>query len=187
MKEQLLIAWKQKYERIQWELEDNQKKLENVIKRQNDLLKNIYRPIVQVLISLFLLLCLWLLRDSIMFMFYELFCAVILGLAAAAVIYFGYRFMKAVRFCAWHRRKWDPVTYPKPEIVKSNYPTHIPPNYYAERICIEWLLRQYNDALGNMLALRQKIENAEEEDLESLVQELENILIYERVGRARNF
>lgn len=55
MKEQLLIAWKQKYERIQWELEDNQKKLENVEKRKKAL---IYDLVFQFCFAIFCFL-LW--------------------------------------------------------------------------------------------------------------------------------
>ncbi len=33
------------------------------------------------------------------------------------------------------------MEYPKPEKVKSNYLVHMPPNYYAERECIDCLLK----------------------------------------------
>ncbi len=186
MREKLLVEWKQKYERIQWELGDNERKLENVIKRQKKLPGNVFYPVAMTFIGFLLVFCLWCFRDGIMFMFYPFYLAAVFGLAIATVAINGYRFIKEIRRYLWHVRKWDSVTYPKPETVRSNYPLHIPPNYYAEHVCIEWLLHQYTDAAMKLIALRRKIENTPEQDLEPLQKELDAIVIYERVGRTRD-
>ncbi len=103
----------------------------------------------------------------------------------AAVVYNGYQLIKRIKCCLFHNKKWGPVEYPKPEIIRSNYSTHIPPDYYSERRCIEWLLHQYNVEIMKMIALRRKIENTPEQDLAPFQKEIENIVIYQRVGRAR--
>lgn len=190
MKEKLLFDWKQKYERIQWELKDNDKKLEKVIKRQKDLVDDILFQIgfmvVTFLVMSFLVKCRefvggWLFGYA----FYPLYILVIGGFIIASVIYNISQLVKRIKRYRFHAKKIDSLEYPNPETVDSNYPLHIPPNYYAERKCIEWLLHQYTQETMQLIAIRRKIENTSEQDLEPFWEELDRIVIYERVGCAK--
>lgn len=190
MKEKLLFDWKQKYERIQWELKDNEKKLENVMKRRKMLFGNFLFQIFFCFSCVMLLFFMWQFRETVSYIeygaFYPFYLAAIYGLLIAAIIYNGYQFGKQMKKYFYHTVKLRPVEYPKPEMAGSNYPTHIPLNYYEERACIEWLLHQYTEMAGKLIALRRKIENTPEQNLEPLREELESIMIYERVGRAKS-
>lgn len=121
MKEQLLIAWKQKYERVQWELGDNQKKLENVEKRKKELI-----------------------YDLVFQFSFAIFCFLLL-------------------YC----------------IAVNRYEIN------AEQACIEWLLHEYAEDMKKLIVIKRKIEETPEQNLDPLWKELESIVFYERVGRAR--
>lgn len=190
MKEKLLFDWKQKYERIQWELKDNDKKLEKVINRQKNLVGDIIFQIgfmvVSFLVMSFLVNCReyvggWLFGYA----FYPLYILVVGGFIVGIVIYNISQLVKRIKRYRFHVRQGDDLKYPKPETVDSNYPLHIPSNYYAERKCIEWLLHQYTEETMQLIALRRKIENTPEQNLEPLWEELDCIVIYERVGCAK--
>lgn len=193
MKEKLLFAWKQKYERIQWELEDNLKKLENVKKRKRELIYDLVFQFFFAVICFLILFCITVNRYEITVnagyffaegFYYILVMFLIIG-AIAAVIYNTHQIIKKIKRYLWHVMKWDLVEYPKPENVRSNYPTHIPLNYFAEQACIEWLLHEYAEDMKKLTALKRKIEDTPEQNLEPLWKELEDIVFYERVGRAR--
>ncbi|MDE6567519.1 MAG: hypothetical protein K2K70_07285 [Lachnospiraceae bacterium] len=193
MKERLLIAWKQKYERIQWELEDNLKKLENVEKRKRELIYDLVFQFFFAVFCFLLLYCITVNRYAITVeagyffaegFYYILVMFLIIG-AIAAVIYNTHQIIKRIKRYLWHVTKWDLVEYPKPENVRSNYPTHIPLNYFAEQACIEWLLHEYVEDMKKLTALKRKIEDTPEQNLDPLWKELEDIVFYERVGRAR--
>lgn len=193
MKEQLLIAWKQKYERIQWELGDNQKKLENVEKRKKALIYDLVFQFAFAIFCFLLLYCITVNRYEITTnagylyaegFYYILVMALIMG-TIVAVIYNSYQIIKRIKRYLWHVNKLKPLEYPKPEKVRSNYPTYIPLNYFAEQTCIEWLLHEYTEDMKKLTALKRKIEDTPEQNLDPLWGELETIVFYERVGRAK--
>lgn len=193
MKEQLLIAWKQKYERVQWELGDNQKKLENVEKRKRELIYDLVFQFSFAIFCFLILFCIAVNRYEITVnagyfyaegFYYILVMALIIGIVVA-VIYNTHQIVKRIKRYLWHVKKRNLVEYPKPEKVRSNYPTHIPLNYYAEQACIEWLLHEYAEDMKKLTALKRKIEDTSEQNLDPLWKELEDIVFYERVGRAR--
>lgn len=193
MKEKLLIAWKHKYERIQWELEDNLKKLENVEKRKRELIYDLVFQFFFAVFCFLLLYCIAVNRYEITInagylfaegFYYILVMALIIGIVAA-VIYNTYQITKRIKRYLWHVKKRDLVEYPKPETVQSNYPTHIPLNYFAEQACIEWLLHEYAEDMKKLITLKRKIEDTPEQNLDPLWKELEGIVFYERVGRAK--
>lgn len=185
MKEKLLADWKHKYERIQWELKDNEKKLENVKKREEKLFTDIFVPIIIAFVSFLVISFSWQFRENISEWFYPFYIAAIYGLSIAAVIYNGYQLVKRIRLYLYHTIPLGEMKYPKPERRNANYPLHIPPNYNAEHRCIEWLLHQYTEDVMKLTALKRKIEEAPEDDLGSLQEELDGIVFYERVGCAR--
>lgn len=189
MKEKLLFAWKHKYERIQWELKDNETKLEKVIKRQKQLVDDIVIQIIFLFICIFVIFLLWICRSSVVgwtygYAFYAVYILAVWGIIIAAAIYNVYQLVKRIKRCLFHAKKRD-FLYSRPVTVDSNYPLHIPPNYYAERKCIEWLLNQYMEETIELFALKQKIEHTTEQELDAFWEELENIVIYERIGCAK--
>lgn len=193
MKEKLMAEWARKYERILWELKDNDKKLESVTKRQKELVYDLIFQCGFALVCFLALYCITINRYAITVdagyfysegFYYILVMALVIG-TIAAVIYNGYQIIKRIKSCLFHNKKRGSVEYPKPEVYRSNYSTHIPSDYYSERKCIEWLLHQYNEEIMKLIALRREIENAPEQDLALFQRELESIVIYQRVGRAR--
>lgn len=189
MKEKILAEWNRKYERIQWELKDTEKKLENVKKRQKDLLVDIFVSILFALVSLGIVFFCWHFRETVSYIFYgafyPIYLIVLYGLGIAAIIYYGYQFCQRVRRYIRQMRKIGSLEYPKPEIVRSNDARCIPVNYYAERKCVEWLRHQYTDEIMQLIALKREIDRVPEQNLPLLQEKLDSILFYERVKRAK--
>lgn len=195
MKEKLLADWNRKYDRVQWELKDNEKKLEHIGKRQKELVYDLIFQGGFALLCFLILFCITVNRFAITTdagyyysggFYYILVMFLIIG-TIIAVIYNIRQLIKRIWRLLFHLKKKEPIEYPKPEVIQSNYPTHIPPNYYAERKCIEWLLHQYTEEMMELISLKRDIENTPEQELDPLREALERIVIYQRIGCAKKF
>lgn len=185
MREILLARWAEKYKRIENEIKRYERQLETLKRVKKDLALDIRIGYISLIILSLLFLGLAGLTTCIpSFLLY--FYVPVLALLAAFVLGRSIiiLFKNIARFCH-HKRKDLPFQYPKPPIVDSNYPTNIPPNYYTEQLCVEWLIEKYKLEISQLKQLRKEMKQASEEDYEKLEKRLEEIKIYEIVGRAK--
>lgn len=181
----LLAKWAQKQERIEDEMISLQKKLVTLKRQQKKLVTDIWLLVIAFPIIIYVLLALASMIDFIPWVFIYFYGPI---LAALAIFMIGWnilRLAKKIALLCHHKRKDLPFEYPKPPILNSNYPTYIPPNYYTEQLCIEWLMEKYGYEMVQLKKLRKEIEQAPEEDYDKLQEKLNEIIIYEIIGRAK--
>ena len=181
----LLARWAEKYKQIEYEIKRYERQLERLKRVKKNLGMDIRMGYISFIILFFLFLGL---AGMALYIPSMLLCIYVPVLSLLATFVLGRSIIILIkniaRFC-YHKRKDLPFEYPKPPIVNSNYPTNIPPNYYAEQVCVEWLIEKYKLEISQLKQWRREFDQASEADYEDFEKRLDEILIYEIVGRAR--
>lgn len=185
MREILLARWAEKYRRIENEITRCEKHLETLKRAKKNLALDIRIGYISLIILSLLFLGLAGLAAYIPWVFLYFYVPVLALLATFVLGRSIIKLFKNIARFRHHKRQDLPFEYPKPPIVDSNYPTNIPPNYYAEQVCVEWLIEKYNLEMSQLKHMRKEIEQASEDDYKKLEKRLEEIKIYEIVGRAK--
>lgn len=185
MREILLARWAEKYRRIENEIKRYERQLETLNRVKKNLALDIRIGYISFIILSLLFLGLAGLAMYIPWAFLYFYVPVLALLAAFVLGRSIIKLLKNIARFRHHKRQDLPFEYPKPPIVDSNYPTNIPPNYYSEQLCVEWLIEKYKLEISQLKQLRREIEQASEEDYTKLEKRLDEIKIYEIVGRAR--
>lgn len=185
MREILLARWAEKYRQIEDEIKRYERQLETLNRVKKNLALDIRIGYISFIILSLLFLGLAGLAMYIPWAFLYFYVPVLALLAAFVLGRSIIKLLKNIARFRHHKRKDLPFEYPKPPIVNSNYPTNIPPNYYAEQLCIEWLMEKYKLEISQLKQWRREIEQASEKDFENFEKRLDEIKVYEIVGRAR--
>lgn len=179
-----MAMWSEKYERIEYEVKRCEARMESLEKRKRILKLDARVRLIRIAIDIPIL---YFLASMIPYISYYFVYFYIPGLVGLTIFTLGrdiVSFGRQLALMRYHKRKNLPFTYPRPILVDSNYPVNIPPNYYTEGLCCEWLLEKYHYEMEEMVKLRKEIEQASEEDIEPLQKRLEEIAIYEILGGA---
>lgn len=181
----MLTEWADKYQRIDDEMKRYEKMLETLERLQKQLVTDIWLQFISLAIAFSVLFALIGMIDFIpgAFLYFYVPVLAILSFftAGRGIILLSQKIARLYH----HKRKDLPFQYPKPIVVNSNYPFNIPPNYYTEQLCIEWLMEKYNFEMSQLKKLRKEIEQASEQDYKNLQENLNEIVIYEIIGRAK--
>ena len=181
----LLARWAEKYKHIEDEIKRYERQLERLKRVKKNLGMDIRIGYISLIILFFLFLGLAGLALYIPWVFLYFYVPV-LALLAIFVLGRGIiKLIKNVSLYCYHKRKNLPFEFPKPPIVNSNYPTNYPPNYYTEQLCVEWLIETYQLEIKQLKQWRREFDQVSEADYEDFEKRLDEILIYEIVGRAR--
>lgn len=185
MSKKLLVQWFEKYERMKDEMVRYEKMLETLEEQQKKLVTDIWMRLIAFIISCLFFLALAGMTDDIPSAFLFFYVPVLALLAFFAI---GRNLVLLARKIArllHHKNKKISFQYPEPLTLNSNYPTYIPPNYYAQKLCIEWLMEKYAIQISQLQKLRGEIEQASEQDYQDLQERLDEIIIYEIMGSAK--
>lgn len=185
MRRRLLAEWAEKYERIEDEIKRCEKQLITLERQQKELKIDMRLQIISLAILFPVMLALVQMGFYIPWIFLYFYIPVLSLLAIFTLGRGIFHLFKTSARLRYHKRTDLPFQYPKPLRFRSNYPTYIPPNYYTEQLCLEWLIKEYRLEMSQLKKLRKEIEQASEEDYTMLQENLDNIIIYEIVGRAK--
>lgn len=191
MREKLLADWQYKYDRLSREIEENQSKLGYIMKRQQRLKTDIKVQVLFSVISIIVIAWLYSLSDDVEggslygMAAMPLFQAVLFLMALIALVYNVRSFIRQIYDMIYHHNGMMEINYPKPEVVRENYPQHVPRNIYEELMCVEWLQEQYKKEQVLLLRMKASLETASEEELPQLKKELDEIIFYQKVKRAQ--
>ena len=180
-----MAKWAEKYKRIEDEIKRYERQLETLKRVKKDLALDIRIGYISLIILSLLFLGLAGLAAYIPWVFLYFYIPVLTLFATFVLVRGIIKLLKNTACFHYHERKDLPFQYPKPPIVNSNYPTNIPPNYYAEKVCVEWLIEKYKLEISQLKQWRREIEQASEKDYKDFEKRLDEIKIYEIVGRAR--
>ncbi|MDO4166407.1 MAG: hypothetical protein Q4D32_03275 [Eubacteriales bacterium] len=185
MRGKLLAECIEKYERIEYEMKRYEKQLVTLEKQKKGLITDIWIYSIGLAISLVVVYALVDMVDVIPWIFLYFYVPVLVVFAFFTIGRSILGLGKTLASLHHHKRKDLPFQYPEPMRINSNYPTYIPPNYYTEYLCIEWLMEKYSFEMGRLKKLRREIDQASEQDYQDLQKSLDEIIIYEIVGRAK--
>lgn len=185
MRGKLLVEWFEKYERMKDEMIRYEKMLETLENQRKKLVTDIWMRLITFIMSCCFFVGLAAITGDIPGIFLFFYVPV---LALLTIFILGRNIIllsKKIALFLHHKKRTISFRYPKPLTINSNYPTYIPPNYYTEQLCIEWLMEKYAVQIGRLKKLRKEIEQASEQDYQDLQERLDEIIIYEIVGRAK--
>lgn len=185
MRGKLLIEWAEKFERMKDEMIRYEKILETLEKQRKKLVTDIWMRFIAFIISCCFFLGLAAITGDIPVAFLIFYVPVV---ALLAIFVLGRNIIllsKKIALLLHHKKRNISFRYPKPLTINSNYPTYIPPNYYTEQLCIEWLMEKYAVQISQLQKLRKEIEQASEQDYQDLQERLDEIIIYEMIGKAK--
>ena len=166
-KNALLAQWSAKHEYITNEMSQCKHKLELLDKRQKDLMTDLRFAEIYFVASF-----------SAFLYFYLPVVALILFFTLGRSII---KLSRIVTLMHYHDSMDLPFQYPRELTAASNYPTCIPPNNYAEQMCLNWLLQKYSMQLQTLQKINEQIKTAPETDYENLSKAISSLCAYERV------
>ena len=160
-KNALLAQWSAKHEYITNEMSQCKHKLELLDKRQKDLMTDLRFAEIYFVASFLLGLFLLYMSKQIFSAFLYFYLPVV-----ALILFFtlGRSIIKLSRI-----------------VTLMHYPTCIPPNNYAEQMCLNWLLQKYSMQLQTLQKINEQIKTAPETDYENLSKAISSLCAYERV------
>ena len=180
-----MAEWAEKYRRIEYEITRCKKQLGTLKNAKKNLVMDIWFSVITLAVFIPFFFILAEMIEFIPGVFSYFYVPVLVLFAVFVIGRSIIRLFKKILCLCHHNRKDLPFQYPKPSLVNSNYPTNIPPNYYAEQFCLEWLIEKYNLEINQLKQLRREVEQASEEDCRKLKERLDAIKIYEVIGRAK--
>ncbi len=149
-KNALLAQWSAKHEYITNEMSQCKHKLELLDKRQKDLMTDLRFAeiyfVASFLLGLFLLYMSKQIFSAFLYFYLPVVALILFFTLGRSII----KLSRIVTLMHYHDRMDLPFQYPRELTAASNYPTCIPPNNYAEQMCLNWLLQKYSMQLQTL-------------------------------------
>lgn len=180
-KNALLAQWSAKHEYITNEISQCKHKLELLDKRQKDLMTDLRFAeiyfVASFLLGLFLLYMSKQIFSAFLYFYLPVVALILFFTLGRSII----KLSRIVTLMHYHDRMDLPFQYPRELTAASNYPTCIPPNNYAEQMCLNWPLQKYSMQLQTLQKINEQIKTAPETDYENLSKAISSLCAYERV------
>lgn len=185
MKEKLLYEWEKKNQLLERDIQENEKKLQYAMERQQDLKRDILFQIFFAIICYFVVQYLFSWRENVPVGFALIFYFTTQIIAIAAMVYNVYQIIIRIMRYFRHTAKLQNWKEPHARVSDQERGIQREATYQAEIEKITWILEQYRNEQRQMGELRHRIEEEDITTLEELERELGKIIIYEMVKSAK--
>ncbi len=184
-REKLLYLWKRKYDALEMDIQENERKLKYARERQHILKQDIISQLIIALVCGVVVGFLFYMEEYIFWYFKVTYYLGIRGVTILAVLYNGIQIIKAIKNYIYHTKTVE--DWKKPGARISNMKTGLEPesSCQLEIQKILWILEQYDKEREIMQELRSKIELGKIATIEELEQQLNQIIIYEIIRNAK--
>lgn len=184
MKEKLLYEWKRKNDILEMDIQENERKLGYAIERQKDLKRDIIAQIGIAVVCYIIVCFLFGQEGSISVYFAVTYHVSIYVIAILAILYNGIQVIRAVTRYIHHTKVVNDWKKPRARVSNKEWGIEPEPSFQVEIQKISWILEQYGRERLKMRELWRRIQQEEDLTIEELEDELNQIIIYEKVKRA---
>lgn len=185
MKDKLLYRWQRKYDELQMNIKENERRLKYAKERQGRLKYDVLTQLLIAIICAIIIKFLFYMEPYIIFYFYVLYHYFIRLLRIVAIVYNGIQIIKTVKRFIQHTRPVHNWKKPIPKVSAIDRGIEPEHSCQVEIEKISWILEQYRQQRWRMEEIRYKIEKDDLMTEELLEKALEEVIIYETVRSAK--